>query len=83
MDTNPDRSALACWQRFTAAASAVKRGDYGPARALIARVRASSGDYAARCARRELRAFCGLDEHALDDANRRVAPVVEIGDADE
>ena len=77
MEQGGDNSQQACWQRFLKAAEAARAGHYGPGRALIERVRAASGDYAAATARRELRAFVGLDDERMERMNHYIAPVCE------
>ena len=69
---NDGEQALACWRRFNVAASTLRCGSDVKARALIERVRARSGDYAANTARRELYAFAGVkpERDELERANR-------------
>lgn len=45
---------LRYWRDFMTAVHAGKRGDFDPARAIVARVRARFGDKAAEAQRREL-----------------------------
>jgi hypothetical protein len=78
-----DDERAACWRRFTEAAAAARLGDFDPARALVERVRAKSGNFAAAVARLELRAWIKHErvelERTLATANRSIAPVLEIG----
>ena len=69
-----DSSAAACWARFCEAADDLKEGRTGKAHAIVARIRATHGDYAAETARRELRAFAGQDDERLERANRYLLP---------
>jgi hypothetical protein len=64
-----ETSAAACWRRFTEAVEAARKGHYHPGHALIARVRARHGDYAAECCRRELARFAKTPPDALGRAN--------------
>ena len=63
-----------------AAADAARQGRYALGHALIARVEAKAGPYAAACARLELRRYVGLENDALNAANRRLQSTLEICD---
>lgn len=49
-----EQERLKSWSDFMGAVHAGKRGDYGPAKAIVERVRARSGDRAAEFQRREI-----------------------------
>jgi hypothetical protein len=61
-------------------------GDYALALALIERVRAASGNFAAATTRLELRAWIKREraerDRRLSRANRSIASVVEVGQHD-
>lgn len=67
-----DASARACWARFRAAADDALDGHFARGHALIAKIRARSGDYAAETARRELRAFVAYQQEQRDARLRRI-----------
>ena len=69
-----DNSAAACWARFCEAADDLREGRTAKAHAIVARIRATSGNYAAETARRELRAFAGQDDERRERANRYLLP---------
>ena len=67
--SDDDTSAAACWRRFLEAVEAARAGHYHLGHALIARVRARGGDYAAECCRRELAAFAKTPPGTFGRAN--------------
>jgi hypothetical protein len=78
-----DTSREACWRRFIDAVEDARAGHYAKGHALIERVRAKGGNFAAACMRAELRAFVDQDRIKRERANARLSPVQETpSDAD-
>ena len=71
------KSAAACWARFREAAADALDGHYAKGHRLIEDIRATSGNYFAETARRELRAWCDRAAGEAEKVNHRIAPVIE------